>query len=130
MSLSAGPRARTQVEEMVAELRQALLTVAGQGVRGEVENIALGNRVWRLLHRPVSVVLTGVGPNVVREVGVDMLDGFIGCTRDVDLLWGAWDVELPGHVDNSVQDRVAMQVGGKESVVVKEDGSIVGNNLI
>lgn len=133
LSLSTGSRAGTEVEVVGAELIQDLLTEIGHGVWGEGEDIAVGlGVVLSCLLRRRSVEVVDVGPNVTGEVDVDVLDDFVGGTRNFDLLsiGDTWDIQLPGRLDNRVQGHLAVSIGSKDGVVVIEHGSAVGDDLI
>lgn len=61
---------------------------------------------------------------------MDVVDDFVGSPCDVDLVRGTRNIELPGHVNNGVQDHLAMNVGGKESAVVEDGGGVLEDNLV
>ena len=101
----------------------------GFRVWSEGEHIAVGLGVIRL-HQRGSVETVDIGPGVVGVIGGDVLDDFLGGTIDFDLVRGARDMALPGHVHNGVQDHLAVNVGGKESTIFEEGGDGLGNRLV
>lgn len=130
-NLSAGPGALSEVDEVVPERLQVRLGCNRQGVRSEVEDVALGVGVWGVLLHRRNVGLSNLWPDVVGEVGVDVADDFVGAARNLDLVvGGTWDVEFPGRVDNCVHGHLAVRIRGKKGIIVVEDGSVVGYNLI
>lgn len=132
LSLGAGRRALTQIEAVVAELIQGLVCCSRHGVCSEAEDIAVGVGSWDCIRHPCggSIELFNIRPDVFGVVGVDVVNDFVGSSCDVDPVGGTRNVELPGHVNNGVQDHLAMNVGGKESAVVKDSGGVLGDKLV